>query len=222
MLCLRNLLFFITWVAPPPLWTMLKKTARLVHWGISYSATRCDQAFDIASCLLFLSKKFTKYAWSKLDFGFRSKIFVVSKWKSSKLNGNVQGLRTWTKRKGTRGFDLPLRGILSGMLFWALDYGTAGWWEDIAAQAPHVNGQLGKSKTTPCRRVNRRLVSGNVRLCEEHHSASDSWDCRLNLHFFWQTLNFLFALGFRLNFSFLHHKIVPYVTFSTSYPFQNM
>ena len=34
------------------------------------------------------------------------------------------------------------------MLFWAQDYETAG--EDIA-QAPHVNGQLEKSKTTPPR-----------------------------------------------------------------------
>ena len=116
------------------------------------------------------------------------------KYLSSKLNGNGQGLRTWTKRKGTRGFDLPLRGILSGMLFWALDYGTAGWWEDIAAQAPHVNGQLGKSKTTPCRRVNRRLVSGNVRLCEEDHSASDSWDCKLKLHFFLTNFKLSFCI----------------------------
>ena len=105
-----------------------------------------------------------------------------------------QGLRTWTKRKGTRGFDLPLRGILSGMLFWALDYGTAGWWEDIAAQAPHVNGQLGKSKTTPCRRVNRRLVSGHVRLCEEEHSASDSWDCQLKLQFFLTNFKLSFCI----------------------------
>ena len=65
-------------LTPPPL---NQTTARLVHWGIPYPATLCDQAFDIASCLLSLSKKMTKYARSKLNFGFRSKILVVIKMK---------------------------------------------------------------------------------------------------------------------------------------------
>ena len=39
-------------------------------------------------------------------------------------------LELWLTRKGTEKGDLTSRllGILSGMLFWAQDYGTAGWW----------------------------------------------------------------------------------------------